>query len=336
MRTKSATTVCLSLVGLAILSTIYGCNQRGLIDSVDERVIQEAPQKAVSRKVPNTRAIREQKALIRQLRPLHKKPGPPQPGDWLDRHKEPGQTFDEYLQQSPVKPTGRRSVLYIQPLGPFDQNERKVLKLTAEFMGIYLNGPVKTLDDLPLSVIPDEAQRIHPQWKVRQILTSYVLNDVLKPKLPRDAAACLALTTIDLWPGRGWNFVFGQASLRDRVGVWSLNRNGDLSAGPEAYRLFLRRTLKTATHETGHMFSIKHCTAFECNMNGSNSRAESDRQPLYLCPECHAKVCWATGAKPSERYQRLADFCRRHELQDESVYYDRVLAALKISESESE
>ncbi len=50
----------------------------------------------------------------------------------------------------------------------------------------------------------------------------------------------LALTTSDLWPGEGWNFVFGQASLSERVGVWSLHRLGNpqiefttcLRAGP--------------------------------------------------------------------------------------------------------
>ena len=37
----------------------------------------------------------------------------------------------------------------------------------------------------------------------------------------------LAITAFDLWPGPGWNFVFGQASLTERVGVWSMARNGD-------------------------------------------------------------------------------------------------------------
>ncbi len=30
-----------------------------------------------------------------------------------------------------------------------------------------------------------------------------------------------------LHAGKGWNFVFGQASLQDRVGVWSLHRQVD-------------------------------------------------------------------------------------------------------------
>ena len=141
-----------------------------------------------------------------------------------------------------------------------------------------------------------------------QILTTSVFDDVLRPRLPKDACVELSLTTSDLWPGEGWNFVFGQASLSDRVGVWSIYRNGDPHEGEKAFRLCLRRTLKTASHETGHMFSMMHCTRFACNMCGSNSLEEADRQPLSLCPVCLAKLCYATGADPVKRFQKLIVF----------------------------
>lgn len=267
-------------------------------------------------------------ATIGKLKALHQKLGKPRRGDWLDQHEEAGQTFRQYLQARPVTPTGRRTVIYVQPLGSFTKEQRQIVELSAEYLGIYMNRPVKILRDLPLSIIPESARRVHPQWKVKQILSTYVLNDVLKPRLPGDAAAYIAFTATDLWPGRGWDFVFGQASLRNRVGVWSINRNGDPSKDDASFRLCLRRTLKTATHETGHMFSIPHCTAYECNMCGSNHREESDRHPLYLCPECHAKVTWATAAAPIGRYQRLAAFCQKHGLKDEQAYFTRAITAL--------
>ena len=120
-----------------------------------------------------------------------------------------------------------------------------------------------------------------------------------------DAVAVLALTTADLWPGAAWNFVFGQAALRDRVGVWSLYRQGDPH---EDFTTCLRRTLKTAVHETGHMLGIAHCTAYECGMNGSNHRAEADARPMGFCPECEMKVWWACRVDPIGRYQQLAEF----------------------------
>src|SRR5262245_4260737 len=64
--------------------------------------------------------------LITRLKPLHTPLGKPQPGDWLQSHPEPGQTFDEYVRARPVTAQGKRRVLYIQPLGEFSDAERKI------------------------------------------------------------------------------------------------------------------------------------------------------------------------------------------------------------------
>ncbi|MEK6236118.1 MAG: archaemetzincin, partial [Planctomycetales bacterium] len=243
--------------------------------------------------------------------------------------KETGQTFRQYVVGRPVLPRGKRNTIYIQPVGDFTPTQRKIVTLTADFLGRYYNLPVKMKEDLPLKVIPDKARRVHPVWGDKQILSTYVLYDVLKPRLPADAAAYLALSSSDLWPGKNWNFVFGQASLRDRVGVWSIYRNGDPDKDEESFRLCLRRTLQTASHETGHMFSLKHCIAYECNMCGSNNRSESDRRPMLLCPECMAKVCWGTKAHPLKRYESLLEFCKTNKLENERILYQQAVAALK-------
>ncbi|MBN2583795.1 MAG: hypothetical protein JXL80_12075 [Planctomycetes bacterium] len=275
-----------------------------------------------------TKRVADLKTAIEVLRPLHTKLGKPQPGEWLDRFDEPGQTFDQYLKCDPAVPQGKRSVIYIQPLGNFTPAQREIVRQTADFMGRYYGLKVTTREGLPLSIIPAKARRKHPQWGMEQVLTTYVLDDVLKPRLPDDAAAYIAFTTSDLWPGEGWNFVFGQASLKQRVGVWSIYRNGSLDAGPDERRLCLLRTIKTAVHETGHMFSMRHCTAYECCMCGSNHREEADRRPLWLCPECMAKACWATRTDPVKRYEGLRDFCRDAGLTDAEKFYGRCIVAL--------
>ena len=249
---------------------------------------------------------------------------PAKPGDWLNLHKEEGQTFKQYLACKPTLPRGQRTVLYIQPVGEFAVDERRIVELTWEFMGLFYNLPVRTLPDLSIHGIPVKARRVHPTTRDSQVLTSYVLKDLLKPRLPSDAAAMLALTTSDLWPGEGWNFVFGQASLSERVGVWSIRRYGDPSKGPAAFRLCLRRAIATAAHETGHMFSIRHCIRYGCTMNGSESLEESDRQPLELCPECLAKVCWATRTPPLDRFHKLAEFCEKTGLLQEGDFLPKV------------
>jgi archaemetzincin len=268
-------------------------------------------------------------APFASLLPLHTKLGPPQPHDWLAEHQEPGQSYAEYLRGQPVRVDKQRRVIYVQPLGEFDAAQRKVLDRTAEFLGIYFQLPVKVRDGLSLDVIPAEARREHPTWHVEQILSSYVLEKVLPPRLPADACAYIALTTSDLWPGEGWNFVFGQASLSDRVGVWSIARNGDPHGADAEFRTCLLRTLKTASHETGHMFSMRHCTLYECNMCGANHRDEADRRPLWLCPHCLAKLCHATGADPIQRFKDLAAFSKREGLKAEEEFYAKSLAVLQ-------
>lgn len=268
-------------------------------------------------------------AAIERLRPLHRKLAAPGPLDWLARHPEPGQTFVEYLAGRPVTPTGPRRVIYIQPIGEFTATQRRIVTLTADYMGRFFSLDVRTNSAIPLERIPGSARRVHPSWGDEQILTTHVLERMLAPRLPQDAAAMIALTASDLWPGEGWNFVFGEASLSERVGVWSLYRNGDPDRDAAAFRLCLRRTIKTAVHETGHMFSMGHCTACECCMNGSNHREESDRQPLYLCPECMAKVCWATQADPVIRYRRLLVFCRDNGFEQEQAFFERSIRRME-------
>ncbi len=258
---------------------------------------------------------------IKRLHPLHEPIRKAQVGDWLYHHKEEGQTFARYVRSRPVTAWGTRRVIYIQPIGDFTPSQRKTLDLTVDFMGRFYGLPVAVQPRIPFSRIPARARRVHPEWGMPQILTKYVLYDVLKPRLPADAVACLALTPSDLWPGKGWNFVFGQASLKERVGVWSTYRNGDPDKSREDFERFLMRTLKTAVHETGHMFSMKHCIRYECGMCGSNHRQESDSRPLWFCPECFAKVCWATRADPVARFRSLAEFCEKNGFAREAAFY---------------
>jgi archaemetzincin len=264
-----------------------------------------------------------------KLLPLHTKLGKPQPGEWLDKHVELGQTFQQYVHCHPVRADKAHRVIYIQPLGEFNPSEKRIVDLTAEFMEAYFQLSVKIREGLSLDLVPQTARRTLGASRSEQILTTYVLNEVLKPRLPKNAVAMIAFTAADLWPGEGWNYVFGQASLGDRVGVWSIHRYGDPGADDEAFQRCLLRTLKTASHETGHMFSMTHCTFYECNMCGSNHLAEADRRPLELCPHCLAKLCYATEAKPAKRFQQLIEFYKAQGLRTEREFCEKSLDALR-------
>jgi archaemetzincin len=317
----------LSVLACIALLFAFGCG-RAPQESVGRKVNEVSP---ASSEKPELARVRY---AIEALRPLHTPMLPPQPGDWITTNDEPGQTFDEYFQSNPVTPQGARRMLYIQPLGEFTETQRRVVNLTADYLSRFYNLNVRVNSDLPVSLVPASERRTTPgvalanprrpaPEHLQQLRTGYILLDILRPRLPEDAAALIAFTSYDLWPSEDMNYVFGQASLSKRVGVWSLARLGEPEATGDDFRLFLLRTLKIATHETGHMFSMRHCTKYECSMSGTNSLAETDRRPLDVCPECMAKVCWAMSYDPRERYQKLAAFCREQGWNEEQQFFEK-------------
>jgi archaemetzincin len=257
-----------------------------------------------------------------QIRPLKdrlvavfEKKRPPLEGQWLDKHKEAGETFEQHLAARRTRMCDQYRTMYVAPLGQFSSAQEAVVRQTAEFMRRFFGLPVESLPPVSLDNLPKHARREHPRTKDPQVLSTHLLTEVLERRRPKDAVALLGLTASDLWPGEGWNFVFGQASLTARVGVWSIYRNGDPEKSADAKALFLRRTLKTAVHETGHMLGMPHCTSYECGMNGANHLEESDGQPLEFCPECQAKLWWTCGADPRRRVRELIEFAEQNLLQ---------------------
>ena len=272
---------------------------------------------------PTTSAFYQ--AAADQIRPLFETKKPAQPGDWLADKKEPGQTFAQYLTTDPNRRTATRAKLYLQPIGDFTAMETSMVGKLKEFMQQFFGMEVVTLAKIGLEKIPNSARRDAPSSGKKQLLTTHLLDKLLLPSRPKDAVAVLAITSSDLWPGDGWNYVFGQASLEQRVGVWSTARFGDPNQDPARY---LRRVLQVAVHETGHMLGIKHCTAYECCMNGSNNLAESDRAPLFFCAECEPKIWWACSIHPAARAKELAAMAKRFSMETEASHWSRVAEIL--------
>ena len=248
---------------------------------------------------------------IARIRPLFKPKTPAQPGDWLAEHKEAGQTYAEFRAITPRPAVESYSTLRIVPIGSLSKGQREVLGIVQDFMKAFF-GLALAIDPLvPLAGIPADARRFQYFEGPDQLLTTYLLNTVLMQRRQAKDAAVLGITASDLWPGPGWNFVFGQASLKERVGVWSMARNGDADRD-DMRKICAVRTVMTATHETGHMFGIRHCIKYQCGMNGSNNSDERDRQPLEFCPECQPKLWWTLKLDPLARSQALAAVAKRH------------------------
>jgi archaemetzincin len=249
----------------------------------------------------------------------------PGPQDWLANHLEPGQGFAEFVRSHPNRPDRRRHTLYLQPLDEFPTAGPPLPELK-EFMEAFSSMPVRILPVLEHSAAR-VTSRTNPSTGLRQLLTGDILA-LLAQRLPAEAFCLLGVTLQDLYPDPSWNFVFGQASLRERVGVYSFARYDPSFYGEHATgraRLMLRRSCKVLAHETGHMFGIAHCIYLRCLMNGSNHIAESDERPLHLCPVDLHKLYDSIGFDLMARYAHLRDFCREVGFNDEAHWIDMQL-----------
>jgi archaemetzincin len=265
---------------------------------------------------------------MKAVEPFFRPMGEPQQHDWLASFKEPGQTFDEYIASNPTLPTQQRDVIYVQPLGRLTSAQLRVVKVASEYLEAFYGLKVRQRKPQPLPAKLDEGdQRMIDYPPHRQIRTGWVMGAILKPSLPSDAAAMIAFTNEDVYPDSSMYFVFGQASLEDRVGVWSLYRLDDQAN----FEKFGERTLKIAAHEVGHIFSMRHCTKYECVMSGTNHLAETDRRPIDACPECMAKIAWMRNESPAARYERMVAFARRNKLHQVVADFERKLDAVKRS-----
>jgi archaemetzincin len=264
----------------------------------------------------------------------------PEPSDWLANlanHTEGGQTFNQFTRSLPNRPDKHhkhRSKLYLQPVGRFNESDGPSLDQMRRFTAAFFMMEVVVLPPWDWAQNHVTSRR-NPWTGQMQLLTGDILN-ALRARLPKDAFALLGITMTDLYPDPNWNFVFGQASARDRVGVYSFTRYDPRFYGQvptaDSRKLMLRRSSKVLAHETCHMFGIEHCVWFHCLMNGSNHLAESDARPLHLCPVDLRKLQWSIGFDAVERYRRILDFHWQVGFEDEAQWLEKRL--LFISQAE--
>jgi archaemetzincin len=255
----------------------------------------------------------------------------PAPGRWLAEHPEVGQSYAQFVELGFHRPDERRRALAIMPLAypgsPTDLPIADLLAVASAFFGIPARATNAVAID-ELGAISRRDRATGPQLLAPDIL------DALRRRLPDDAFLLVAITGVDLYPDPSWNFVFGQATLRERVAVYSTARYnpafyGSNASGAEVASIIQRRTLKLMIHEVGHTFGLQHCVYYRCVMNGSNGIAETDDSPLHLCPVCLRKLRRSTGLDLAGRYRRLARVYRRFGLAEEAEWIEARLARLE-------
>jgi archaemetzincin len=249
----------------------------------------------------------------------------PDIGDWLMDHKEYGQTYDEYLRGGVIPVEGIRDTIYLAPLacgekGNLDEGFVKSLLIICEayFYGMKVKILDKKIDLMKYEIDIRQYDENKLQINANQILM-YLYKD-----LPSDAHCLISFTDKDLYndndvikprnyidkPNENiiinpfTNFCYGLSSSKNKVGVFSFARYDPLfysnivvKDSPKQqeklmkyFFILLKRACKVIVKEISHMFGLKNCTFFTCNMNGFNSMEEFDRRPIELCPVCLRKL----------------------------------------------
>ena len=244
----------------------------------------------------------------------------PGPDDWLASHPEPPQSVVSYAGSGPNVPRPPRDTIVIVALSELDGSKGADLDTLVDYGRKFFGVDVRVLEGISMADL-DPRRRTHygePQVNAADIL------DALESRIPEDAYCVIALTTEDLYPSEDFNYVFGLARLKRRVGVFSFARYES-----DNHTLAVERALKVMTHEVGHMFGITHCTHFACNMNGSNHLEELDREPMHLCPVCLRKLHLAADFDPIARYESLSTLYRTQNLHPQALWVDQRLAHIK-------
>lgn len=259
----------------------------------------------------------------------------PGPSDWLGQHVERGQTLAAFLASRPNRPVAPRTILYLLPLGDFDPDWTPSLEGLRDCSTAFFGLETRILPPIALDS-PTLRSRLRDSGRVQ-----FVSDDILKlleGRLPADAFCLLGVTMTDLYTivdGKPWNFLFGQASLRNRTGVFSFARYDPVFTGGErteaGRRQMFRRAVQVLLHETCHMFGMEHCIHFHCVVNGSNHLAESDSKPLHLCPVCLRKLHSSAPFDPAARYERLLPLFRAHHLNDEAEWTETQVTRLRLN-----
>ena len=248
----------------------------------------------------------------------------PAENDWLANHREKPQSYADWLNQDTRVPGPQRHIIYILPLGDFPATAPSLPALT-KIVHAWFALEVKVLPAVRIKDVPAKT-RINPWTGKSQLLAPDVLKWLTK-RLPDDGFALQAVTMEDLYPEPSWNFVFGMASLSERVAVQSFARQDPAFFGEKReagwQKLALRRATWTMVHEISHMFGLTHCVYWKCVVAGSNHQAEADSRPLHPCPVCLRKLQSAIGFDPAVRETELAKVLHEVGIEDEAAWSER-------------
>ncbi len=215
------------------------------------------------------------------------------------------------------------------------------LNIISEFSHLFFPG-CQTQIVTPIDFDSEMKKRVNPFTEQTQYLTRNLeahLKKMQRKRHNHQELFCVGVTMADIYPDSDWNFVYGEASPEDGVGIYSFARFDPLfpHSSPEALQksctkeeqvLILKRAVSTYVHEVMHLFGLEHCIYYLCLMNGINCESEMDGQLLYLCPVCLKKMYLLFGQQHYDIikiYQGLLELSKKVGFEEEAKWYENRL-----------
>ncbi len=130
----------------------------------------------------------------------------------------------------------------------------------------------------------DPAGAWHPE---RRQYDSSRLIAALKAAYP---VPVIGATSLDLFVPV-LTFVFGEAEMPGRAGIFSIHRLREEFYGlPRNPALLEARALRELLHEFGHLRGLAHCPDWSCIMSSAHSVERVDAKGDGFCADCRARV----------------------------------------------
>ena len=245
------------------------------------------------------------KKILKTAENFHNPIYAPEEDDWLSNQEEDGQTFNQFLYDRYNLMSINRNIIYINPLQEMPQQFLDNILLYSQ--SFFYPMEVKLINIVSLQSLKVKS-RINQYSKKIQYHAGQINSKTVK-YVPNDAHCMISILLDDLYPESSWNYVFGLASIDERVGVFSFARySSSFEKKNEAINFdnyLLYCSCSTLTHEICHTFGLEHCIYYTCLMNGCNNMEEAKKQPLYECPVCLRKLQYTIGFDILERYKKM-------------------------------
>ncbi|CAN5590335.1 hypothetical protein BH10BAC2_BH10BAC2_20820 [soil metagenome] len=112
---------------------------------------------------------------------------PAQEGDWLYTRTDMYQSLDDYIQSKPTSTDSIRKKIYIMLIGDFDSAQMAIVTGTADYLHAFYGLSVDYIGVVKGAGIFGKSRKNPIQGQL-QLSAREIMDSVLKPQLPEDAA----------------------------------------------------------------------------------------------------------------------------------------------------